>query len=132
MPLTSRQTTFLSFVSQPQPLQQHLDDIVLHLGQSLATALISQVGGTAMRSDIEFLSEPIKKLYGRHPRAKTWFEHSLMITEESTTLDPTLISQAELSMVARMPINERKMLVRALGVTVDMSTVRKICGEFWT
>ncbi|KAF2094014.1 hypothetical protein NA57DRAFT_47577, partial [Rhizodiscina lignyota] len=123
--------TFLAQTSQPQPLQQSLDMIATHFGPLLATTLTAQVGGICMRSDVEFLAEPLKKLYGRHTRAKAWFYDALMLSNEAANLSQREIAEAELEMVARMPVEERKMFVRTLGLTVDLGTVRRVCGEFW-
>lgn len=126
-----KQGTLLHLTSQPQPLQQQLDSIILHFGQALTTTLIAQIGGTAMRSDVEMLADPIKKLYTRHPRVKTWFENALMLTDEAAMLDHSTIMKAELGYVARMSIPERRTFFSGLGVSGDLGTVRKVCGDFW-
>lgn len=50
---------------------------VEHLGPALARSLIYNVGGNASRSELDKLSEPLKKLVIQHPRSKDWLEAAL-------------------------------------------------------
>lgn len=48
-----------------------------HLGPLLSQSLIQNVGGNASRSELDRLSEPLKKLVSQHVRAKSWLEQAL-------------------------------------------------------
>lgn len=52
-----------------------------HLGPLLAQALVYNIGGSAARSELDKLSEPLKKLVASHVRAKKWLEASLLDAE---------------------------------------------------
>lgn len=47
------------------------------LGPLLARSLARNIGGAASRSELDKLSEPIKKLVSRYPSAKTWLSSGL-------------------------------------------------------
>lgn len=44
----------------------------------MAQALVYNIGGHAQRSELEKLSEPIKRLIVRHMYAKKWLEAALL------------------------------------------------------
>lgn len=48
-----------------------------HLGPLLAASLIRNVGGNAARSELDRISEPLKKLVTQHVKAKLWLEQAL-------------------------------------------------------
>lgn len=60
---------------------QELNDIsqqaMQMLGPLLAQSLARNLGGNASRSELDKLSEPLKKLVVRHPTAKSWLESGL-------------------------------------------------------
>ena len=47
------------------------------LGPLLAQSLMRNMGGNASRSELDKLSEPLKRLVNRYPMAKTWLEAAL-------------------------------------------------------
>lgn len=47
------------------------------LGPVLCQSLIRNIGGNALRSELDKLSEPVKKLVIRYPSAKIWIEAAL-------------------------------------------------------
>lgn len=47
------------------------------LGPLLAQSLARNLGGNASRSELDKLSEPLKKLVVRYPMAKGWLEAGL-------------------------------------------------------
>jgi hypothetical protein len=59
-------------------LQGSIDAALQHLGPLLAQALIYNIGGNAARSDLDKLSEPLKKLVVRQVQAKSWLEAALL------------------------------------------------------
>jgi hypothetical protein len=49
-----------------------------HLGPLLAQSLVQNVGGNASRSELDKLSDPLKKLVTQQPRAQAWLEQALL------------------------------------------------------
>ncbi|TLD28315.1 hypothetical protein PspLS_03848 [Pyricularia sp. CBS 133598] len=70
-------TTFLTIRTTDEPIQQAVDSVMTHLGPSLAMSLMRNIGGNAARSELDRLSEPLKKLTAQHVNAKTWLEAAL-------------------------------------------------------
>jgi hypothetical protein len=48
-----------------------------HVGPALAKALIFNISGNAARSELDRVSEPLKKLVIRQIRSKQWLENAL-------------------------------------------------------
>lgn len=69
------QSTFLAL---PPTIHPSLQPFLTHLGPLLARAIIYNVSGHASRSELDKLSDPIKKLVVRHPQAKSWLEVALL------------------------------------------------------
>jgi hypothetical protein len=59
-------------------LQEAINNALQHLGPLLAKALIFNIGGNAARSELDKLSEPLKKLVTRQVRSKSWLEAALL------------------------------------------------------
>jgi hypothetical protein len=49
-----------------------------HLGPALAEALIYNIGGNAARSELDKISDPLKKLVVKQVRSKSWLEAALL------------------------------------------------------
>lgn len=58
-------------------MQASIDNAVQQLGPLLAQALIYNISGHAARSELDKLSDPVKKLVVRQVNAKAWFEAAL-------------------------------------------------------
>lgn len=58
-------------------LQASVNGIMEHLGPSLAEALIYNISGHAARSELDKISEPLRKLVVRQVRSKSWLEDAL-------------------------------------------------------
>jgi hypothetical protein len=58
-------------------MQAAIDNVLQHLGPMLAEALIYNIGGQAARSELDKLSDPLKKLVTRQVRSKSWLEAAL-------------------------------------------------------
>lgn len=72
-----------SFVSLPTNnpdahVQQAITNALQHLGPLLAQALIYNIGGAAARSELDKLSDPLRKLVVSQVRAKSWLEAALI------------------------------------------------------
>ncbi|KAE9374892.1 ARM repeat-containing protein [Stipitochalara longipes BDJ] len=70
--------TFINLPSQPEPIQGSINSAIQHLGPMLSQALIYNIGGHAARSELDKLSEPVKKLVVRQVNAKAWLEAALL------------------------------------------------------
>ncbi|CAL3965652.1 unnamed protein product [Diplocarpon coronariae] len=55
-----------------------IQSVVQQIGPLLAQALIYNIGGHAARSELDKISDPVKKLVVRQVNAKSWFESALM------------------------------------------------------
>jgi hypothetical protein len=55
-----------------------MDNALQHLGPLLSQALIYNIGGNAARSELDKLSEPVKRLIVRQVNSKSWFEAALL------------------------------------------------------
>lgn len=71
------QTSFITLRSADAGLQSSIDGAMEHLGPLLAQALVQNIGGGASRSELDRLSDPLKKLVVSHVRAQSWLERAL-------------------------------------------------------
>jgi len=72
------QTAFITAKSEDPNLQATLTNAMNHLGPLIAQTLIQNVGGNAARSELDKLSDPLKKLVVQQPRAQQWLEQALL------------------------------------------------------
>lgn len=76
--LTSgKQATFVSIKYDSQELNDVAQQAMQMLGPLLSRTLARNLGGNASRSELDKLSEPLKKLVSRYPMAKSWLEAGL-------------------------------------------------------
>ncbi|KAI1497513.1 armadillo-type protein [Biscogniauxia marginata] len=54
-----------------------VDDAMSHLGPQIAQSLVHNIGGKASRSELDRLSDPLKKLVATHVHAQKWLEAAL-------------------------------------------------------
>ena len=71
------QTSFLNLRVESAELQEKHLQIISTLGPYLGQSLTNNIGGFASRSELDKLSEPLKKLVSRYPSAKSWLEAGL-------------------------------------------------------
>ena len=76
--LTREQTTFVLLSNLPTSQQSAVDEIMLGIGPNLAEVLINNIGGNAARSELDSLSEPLKKLVFKQPMSKKWLGAALL------------------------------------------------------
>lgn len=67
----------MSQTSQPETIQESINEVMGQLGPLLAEALIFNIGGNAARSELDKVTEPLKKLVVCQVRAKTWLASAL-------------------------------------------------------
>ncbi|KAI1268616.1 armadillo-type protein [Xylariaceae sp. FL1019] len=70
-------TTFITAKTDDPNTQANLRDALSHFGPSLAQSLMQNIGGRASRSDLDRLSDPLKKLVVQHVDASKWLVSSL-------------------------------------------------------
>ncbi|KAI0526345.1 armadillo-type protein [Xylaria bambusicola] len=70
-------TTFITAKSDDANVQVTLNDAMMHFGPQLSQSLMQSIGGRASRSDLDKLSEPLKKLIVQHVYASKWLEAAL-------------------------------------------------------
>jgi hypothetical protein len=66
--------------------KDHLDQVIVHIGPHLAAALVNQVAGKTMRSDLDWFAEPLKAFCTRHVQSKAWLDAALA----ENNIDPTI------------------------------------------
>ncbi|PKS11859.1 hypothetical protein jhhlp_001153 [Lomentospora prolificans] len=57
--------------------QELIQQVIQELGPSLTLSLIRNIGGNASRSELDKLSEPLKRLASHHTMAQTWIRAAL-------------------------------------------------------
>lgn len=76
--LTSHKSAFVAIKSDDATVQAGFSNALEHLGPLLTRSLVQNIGGNASRSELDKLSDPLKKLVVQHPRAKQWLEVALL------------------------------------------------------
>lgn len=71
-------TEFLALKSEDPAVQASISGAMEHLGPLIARSLVRNIGGEAMRSELDKLSEPLKKLVVQQVRAQAWLEAALL------------------------------------------------------
>ncbi|KAG5800463.1 hypothetical protein H9Q69_000502 [Fusarium xylarioides] len=95
--------TFVSIKYESQELNDVAQQAMQMLGPLLSRTLARNLGGNASRSELDKLSEPLKKLVYRYPTAKSWLEAGL--THE--TFPSTKLTPQEKSMFLKKIISLR-------------------------
>ncbi|KAL7627124.1 member of the karyopherin-beta [Parahypoxylon ruwenzoriense] len=70
-------TTFIVLKTDDQNTQAIVDNAMSYLGPQLSQSLIQNIGGKASRSELDKLSDPLKKLVVQHVNARQWLEAAL-------------------------------------------------------
>jgi hypothetical protein len=68
----------VSLTNLSGPVQESINQIMEHLGPALAEALIYNISGNAARSELDKLSDPLKKLVVKQVRSKAWLQVALI------------------------------------------------------
>lgn len=76
--LTSNKSAFVAIKSDDASVQAGFSNALEHLGPLLTRSLVQNIGGNASRSELDKLSDPLKKLVVQHPRAKQWLDAALL------------------------------------------------------
>lgn len=76
-PTDPEQSAFVSIKPENPETKAGFNNAIEHLGPLLARALVFNVSGMASRSELDKLSDVLKKLVTQHPRTKEWLEVAL-------------------------------------------------------
>ncbi|KAI2630597.1 ARM repeat-containing protein [Hypoxylon sp. NC1633] len=70
-------TTFITLKTDDQNTQTMVNNAMTYLGPKLSESLIQNIGGKASRSELDKLSDPLKKLVVQHVSARDWLHAAL-------------------------------------------------------
>ncbi|KAK4238590.1 hypothetical protein C8A03DRAFT_33405 [Achaetomium macrosporum] len=101
-------------------IQQTLSAAMSHLGPLLARSLVSNISGHAARSELDKLSEPLKKLVTTQVEAQGWLQQAL--------LDDSLFGAGAAERVGR---EEREMFLRRVVGLRGARATNQVVREFW-
>lgn len=109
-------SNFITLKPESPDLQKTINNAMEHLGPLISQTLIQNIGGNAARSELDKLSDPLKKLVTSQVRSKQWLEQALF--------DQTFPSQ--------QVGNEEKstFLKKILGLR-GARTTNQVVREFW-
>ncbi|KAK3368200.1 armadillo-type protein [Podospora didyma] len=107
---------FITLKSEDPGLQTAISNAMNHLGPLLAQTLMQNIGGNAARSELDKLSEPLKKLVTQHVRAKSWLHEALF---DPSFPDSQVTDQ-----------EKRQFLDRIMGLRGGRQT-NQVVREFW-
>ena len=88
-------TLYLQLADQPLDAQAIVDQVIDAFGPRLADALVLNFGGTAVRSDLDDLVEPLKKMVARQPKAKAWLASALESKTFGQRVNGTRVGEKE-------------------------------------
>ncbi|CCC13967.1 hypothetical protein SMACR_08088 [Sordaria macrospora] len=70
-------SNFITLKSESPDLQGTINNAMEHLGPLISQTLIQNIGGNAARSELDKLSDPLKKLVTSQMRSRQWLEQAL-------------------------------------------------------
>jgi translation initiation factor 2B subunit (eIF-2B alpha/beta/delta family) len=73
----SSQATLITLKVDNHLLREQLQHLVTSTGPALTRSIIFNIGGNASRSELDKITEPLKKLIANQARAKAWIEQAL-------------------------------------------------------
>ncbi|KAF5026395.1 hypothetical protein F66182_1523 [Fusarium sp. NRRL 66182] len=109
-------TTFVSIRYESEELNAVAQQAMQMLGPLLSQTLARNMGGNASRSELDKLSEPLKKLVVRYPMAKSWLESGLSHETFPST---------------RVTAQDKSMFVKRVMSLRGARTTNQVVKEFW-
>ncbi|RYO84260.1 hypothetical protein DL764_009357 [Monosporascus ibericus] len=101
---------FIPLKSENQDTQAAIDSAIVQLGPAISRSLVQSVGGKAARSQLDKLSDPLKRLVVQHPDARHWLEDALndpsFPGEKATRSDKTMFLKKVLSLRGQRGTNQ--------------------------
>ncbi|PHH68695.1 hypothetical protein CDD80_7340 [Ophiocordyceps camponoti-rufipedis] len=109
-------TAFVSLKSDDGNVEPAMRRAMQTLGPILAQSLARNIGGNASRSELDKLSEPLKKLVVRHPMAKEWLQLGLNHESFPST---------------QVTSEQKALLVRKIISLRGSRATNQVIREFW-
>ncbi|KAH6671633.1 armadillo-type protein [Plectosphaerella plurivora] len=108
--------TYFALRSEDALTQSLLERSFTQLGPLLGRALTRNIGGSAARSELEKLCDPLKKLVSHHAKAKSWVEQGLF--------DPTFPAQ-------HISDRDRTVFLKKVISLRGSRATNQVVREFW-
>ncbi|KAJ2984209.1 hypothetical protein NQ176_g127 [Zarea fungicola] len=109
-------STFVNMRSSEEGFQTVLSAAMATLGPLLCQSIARNIGGNASRSELDKLSDPLKKLFNRYSKAKDWLDAGL----NHPSFPSSKVSQAD-----------KSMLVKKLSSLRGARATNQIVRDFW-
>ncbi|RYP32162.1 hypothetical protein DL766_004083 [Monosporascus sp. MC13-8B] len=101
---------FIPLKSENQDTQAAVDGAIVQLGPAISRSLVQNFGGKAARSQLDKLSDPLKRLVVRHADARHWLEAALndpsFPGEKATPRDKAMFLKKVLSLRGQRGTNQ--------------------------
>ncbi|KAK1979492.1 armadillo-type protein [Colletotrichum cereale] len=108
--------TFMTMKPTDQGVQETIDHAITQLGPLLARSIVRNIGGNASRSELDRLSEPLKKMVNHHAKARIWLEQALY--------DPSFPGQ-------QLSSDEKALFLRKIINLRGSRGTNQVVREFW-
>ncbi|KAI0013939.1 armadillo-type protein [Xylariaceae sp. FL0662B] len=109
-------TTFITLKTDDQNTQAIVDNAMSHLGPQLSQSLVQNIGGKASRSELDKLSDPLKKLVVQHVQARQWLEAALN--------DPSFPSD-------KVSTDDKALFLKKIISLRGSKATNQVVREFW-
>ncbi|KAL7808448.1 armadillo-type protein [Trichoderma gracile] len=109
-------TAFVGTRADEPELQETFKRAMDMLGPLLAQSLARNIGGNALRSELDRLCEPLRKLVSRYPAAKEWLQSGLD--------HPSFPSQ-------KVDAEQKSLFVKKIISLRGSRTTNQVVREFW-
>ncbi|PTB61824.1 ARM repeat-containing protein [Trichoderma citrinoviride] len=109
-------TAFVGTRADEPELQETFKRAMDMLGPLLAQSLARNIGGNALRSELDRLCEPLRKLVSRYPMAKEWLQSGLD--------HPSFPSQ-------KVDAEQKSLFVKKIISLRGSRTTNQVVREFW-
>ncbi|KAK3997272.1 putative importin [Cladorrhinum sp. PSN332] len=113
-------SNFISLKPEDPVLATTVSNAMTHLGPLIAQTLVSNIGGNAARSELDKLSEPLKKLVTQQVQAQQWLEAAL--SDESGGVFPA---------AERVSLSERWAFVKKVIGLRGARQTNQVVRDFW-
>ncbi|KAK4227944.1 putative importin [Podospora fimiseda] len=113
-------SNFISLKPEDPSLAATVSSAMTHLGPLIAQTLVSNIGGNAARSELDKLSEPLKKLVTQQVQAQQWLEAAL--SDESGGVFPA---------GERVSLSERWAFVKKVIGLRGARQTNQVVRDFW-
>lgn len=109
-------TSFITLKGSDPNIQAAIDGAMGHLGPIVSHSLVQNIGGNASRSELDKLSDPLKKLVVQHVHARQWLEAALN--------DPSFPSD-------KVSSNDKGLFLKKIISLRGARATNQVVREFW-